>query len=40
VEDQLVVTEVDRERGGGVLRGDVVTAIDGRPTRQAIAAEE
>jgi hypothetical protein len=40
VEDQLVVTEVDRERGGGVQRGDVVTAIDGRPAREAIAAEE
>ncbi len=40
VEDQLVVTEVDREHGGGVQRGDVVTAIGGRPTREAIAAEE
>jgi hypothetical protein len=40
VEDRLVVTEVDRERGAGIQRGDVVTAIDGRPVREAIAAEE
>jgi hypothetical protein len=40
VEDQLVVTAVDRERGGGVQRGDVVTAIDGQPARAAIAAAE
>jgi C-terminal processing protease CtpA/Prc len=39
-EDQLVVTQVDREHGEGVERGDVVTAIDGRPAREAIAAEE
>jgi len=40
VEDRLVVTAVDAERGGGVQRGDVVTAIDGRPAKEAIAAEE
>ncbi len=40
VENQLVVTEVDRVHGGGVQRGDVVTAIDGRPASAAIAAEE
>jgi C-terminal processing protease CtpA/Prc len=39
-EDQLVVTQVHSEHGEGVERGDVVTAIDGRPAREAIAAEE
>jgi hypothetical protein len=40
VEGEVVVTEVDGEQGGGVRRGDVVTAIDGRPVKDVLAAEE
>lgn len=40
VEDRLVITRVDPEKAPGVSRGDVVTAIDGKPAGEAIAAEE
>jgi C-terminal processing protease CtpA/Prc len=40
VEDQLVVTQVDRQHAAGVEPGDVVIAIDGRPAAQALAAKE
>jgi C-terminal processing protease CtpA/Prc len=40
VEDRLVVTQVDRERGAGLEPGDVVVAIDGKPVAQLLAAEE
>jgi hypothetical protein len=35
VEEQLVVTDVDASSGVDIRRGDVVTAIDGQPTREA-----
>ncbi len=40
VENRLVVTVVDREHAAGVVPGDVVTAIDGRPVEAALLAEE
>lgn len=40
VENRLVVTAVDREHAAGVVPGDVVTAIDGRPAEAALQAEE
>jgi C-terminal processing protease CtpA/Prc len=40
VEDRLVITQVDRQHAAGIEPGDVVTAIDGRPAAQAIAAKE
>lgn len=40
VEGQLVVTRVGPGAAIGVNPGDVVTAINGRPTAEAVAAEE
>jgi C-terminal processing protease CtpA/Prc len=40
VEDRLVVTRADPEKAPGVSRGDAVTAINGKPTREVLAAEE
>ena len=40
VEDRLVITRVDPEKAPGVSRGDVVTAIDGKPAGEVVAAEE
>jgi C-terminal processing protease CtpA/Prc len=40
VEERLVITQVDRQHAAGIEPGDVVTAIDGRPAAQAIAAKE
>ncbi len=40
VEGQLVVTAVDAAHAPGIQPGDVVTAIDGRPAAEVIAAEQ
>jgi C-terminal processing protease CtpA/Prc len=40
VDDRLVITEIDRASAGLIQRGDVVTAIDGQPAKEAIAAQE
>ena len=40
VEDQFVVTQVAAEGAGELRPGDEVLAIDGRPARQVLAAEE
>ncbi|HKV06935.1 MAG TPA: S41 family peptidase [Thermoanaerobaculia bacterium] len=40
VEDRLVITAADPEKAPGVSRGDVVTAIDGQPAGEVLAARE
>jgi len=40
IEDNLVVTWADAERGGGLHPGDLVRSIDGKPARQVLEAAE
>lgn len=40
VQNRLVITAVDPARANGLVRGDVVLSLNGRPVQQAIAAEE
>jgi C-terminal processing protease CtpA/Prc len=40
VEDNLVVTWADAEKGGGLHPGDIIQSIDGKPAREVLEAAE